>query len=141
MSDAPAIRTTAKSHFFLLDNFFRPLLVLDRELNVLWGNRCYYELFRTTPRETEGVLFSRLGDGEWDIQGLTERLAAVAASGRTDLGDWEVSRFFNKLGPRSMLLNARQMNLRRSTDGCHILLAIEDITDRKQREEKLRTNK
>ncbi len=122
----------------ILDNFHRPLLILDNELKVLWANRCYYDLFRTTPPETEGILLRRLGDGEWDISRLTERLKEISFK-RSGVNDWEVARYFNKIGRRIMLLNARQIMNGPNDSGRHILLSIEDITVRKQKEEKLQT--
>ncbi len=120
----------------ILYNFHRPLLILDRELKVLWGNHCYYDLFRTTPLETEGFLLSRLGDGEWDITRLTDRLKEISFK-HTDIHHWEIARYFSKIGQRTLLLNARQINSHQTDSDRPILLTIEDITDRKRQEEKL----
>ncbi len=115
----------------ILDGFYQPLLILNDGLRVLWGNRRYYELFNTLPSETEGTLFSNLWDGEWDISRLTTRLKEIPSS-HTEINGLEVARYFNKLGKRTMLLNARQIDSDHADEEGHILLTIEDISARKK---------
>jgi diguanylate cyclase (GGDEF)-like protein len=120
----------------ILENFHQPLLILDSDLKVLWGNQCYYDLFQTTPLETEGIMLGRLGGGEWNIFRLTDCLKQISF-GHSDINDWEVARQFDKIGQRTLLLHAHQISEDRNDSGRHILFAIEDITERKQKEEML----
>jgi diguanylate cyclase (GGDEF)-like protein len=120
----------------ILDNFFRPLLVLDRELKVQWANRRFYALFKTAPREVEGCLLSRIGDGEWDIPGLAGSLKQISFR-QSRVNDWEVSRYFERIGQRTMLLNARQIDSHRTDSHSYLLLAIEDVTGRRREESEL----
>ncbi|MGQ9787805.1 MAG: PAS domain S-box protein [Candidatus Hadarchaeaceae archaeon] len=77
-----------------------------------------------------------LGNGQWDIVKLRELLEGILPN-NTSFQDFEVDHDFPKIGRRIMLLNARQIY----TNGNKtqfILLAIEDITERKQAELLLR---
>lgn len=103
------------------------LLILDADLKILAANRNFYETFHGTPAETLGVFIYDLGNGQWDIPGLRALLAGVLEN--KVFNDFKVSHDFNATGPRSLLLNARQI-YRRDTDTRTILLAIEDVTER-----------
>jgi len=109
-----------------------PLLVLDGELRVAAVNRAFNRTFNVTPQETTGRVLYELGDGQWDIADLRKKLADVLL-GDSEFNDYEVAHHFPRIGQRTMLLNARRL-----CDGDMetklILLAIEDITDRRQNE-------
>ncbi len=112
-----------------------PLLVLDSGLHVKLASRSYYETFQAAPGLTEGCLLSQLGNGQWDIPELRALLGDVLSKGSV-VENFEVRRDFPSLGPRVMSLNASKL----SPDGnpaARILLAIEDITSRKQIEDEL----
>jgi two-component system, chemotaxis family, CheB/CheR fusion protein len=110
-----------------------PLLVLNHELRVETANRAFYRTFRTTPAETVGTLLYDLGNGQWDIPRLRELLGEMSAQGTT-FEDFEVERSFKSIGTRTMLLNARRM-VDPQPESQRILLAIDDVTDRKRSEE------
>ena len=106
-----------------------PLLVLNENLRVQTANQAFYEMFERSPSETEERLISELGDGEWDS--LKSRLEEMFTDA-SQVKDLEVEYPFEKLGYRAMLLNARE--IAPTEAGRLILLAIEDITERKQAE-------
>jgi PAS domain S-box-containing protein len=109
-----------------------PFLVINGELKVHTANRSYYENFHVTPEETEGRHIYDLGSGQWDIPRLRSLLAEVVANHHAVL-NYEVEHDFPAIGRRSMLLNAVRIH----KPGNHsdlILLAIEDVTDRKRAE-------
>ena len=113
-----------------------PLLVLDADLRVESANRAFYRTFRVTPAETIGKFIYRAGQPP-----VGHPAAARAAGGHPaaehQLRDFEVEHDFEQLGRRTMLLNARRIHdPQRKTE--RILLAIEDITERKRAEEALR---
>ena len=85
-----------------------PLLVLDTTLRVRSANRAFYDLFHVTSAETEGRLLSAVGIGEWDIPALRRRLAEVLAQHQA-FEDFEVDHDFPTIGPKTMLLNAREI--------------------------------
>jgi two-component system CheB/CheR fusion protein len=112
-----------------------PLLVLNSELRVESANRAFYHVFQVEPAETVGKFIYDLGDHQWDIPRLRELLEETLQE-RTSIEEFQVEHEFKQLGRRTMLLNARTIqNPLRKTE--RILLAIEDITERKQLEEKL----
>jgi two-component system CheB/CheR fusion protein len=107
-----------------------PLLVLDADLCVRSANRAFYALFHVTPVETEGRPLAALGHGQWDLPALRQRLAAVLAQ-RQGFEDVEVAQDFPTIGPKTMLLHAREIP-GTASETARILLAIEDITVRTQ---------
>ncbi|MEO8052058.1 MAG: sigma 54-interacting transcriptional regulator [Acidobacteriota bacterium] len=112
-----------------------PLLVLDGNLRVKTANRSYCETFQVTPGVTEGCLVHQLGNGEWDIPELRTRLEDILLKDTT-FENYEVTKNFPALGQRSMLLNARKLWHEENPQGL-ILLAIEDITNRKLSDDEL----
>ena len=116
-----------------------PLVVLDAELRVRSASRSFYRTFHGTPEETEGRYLYDLGNGQWDIPRLQTLLEEILPqNGHCD--DFEVEHKFEHIGRRTMLLNARRIH----RPGNHtelILLAIEDITERKQAEAAVRAQR
>jgi PAS domain S-box-containing protein len=109
-----------------------PLVVLDATLHVLMANRYFYECFQVTPQETGAHRLYDLGNGQWDIPGLRHLLEQIVPH-HTAFDDFEVTHTFPHLGPKTMLLNARQI-VRTHGAPPLILLAIEDITARRRDE-------
>ena len=113
-----------------------PLIVLDRGLRVLRANQAYYANLRTTPELTEGAALEDLGNGQWTSGSLRERLEAVLSRGEP-LSNWEMVYSTPGIGRRLMLLNARKIAADRERDQL-ILLALEDITERRASADSLR---
>src|SRR5579859_458770 len=110
-----------------------PLLVLGFDLRVIYANPAFCAHFRVSREETERKFLHRLGNEQWNIPKLRALLEEVAADD-TPVKDFEVAHDFPVLGARTMILNARTI------EDAHggkplILLAIDDITERKQLEE------
>ena len=80
------------------------------------------------------MLYS-LGDGQWDIRALRTLLGKIVPE-HAVLEDYQVEQKFPNIGHRTMLLNARKVFYE---DNSHttVLLAIEDITERKAAEREL----
>jgi PAS domain S-box-containing protein len=112
-----------------------PLIVLDANLRIISANQSFYKAFFVTPEETEGTLIYEVGGHEWDLPRLRELLEEIIPKNSV-FNDFEVDHEFRQLGRRQMLLNARSMyDNSGKTQG--ILLAIEDITSRRQIEHDL----
>ena len=113
----------------LVNTIREPLLVLDSDLRVIQANRCFYKTFKVPPEKTAGSLVYDLGNGQWDIPPLRRLLEKILPE-ESSFDDYEVDHYFPGIGHKTMLLNARRVI--REDIGSHlILLAIEDITDRK----------
>jgi PAS domain S-box-containing protein len=110
-----------------------PLVVLDADLRVISANRSFYQAFKVIPEETEGQFIYELGNRQWDIPKLRELLERILLQ-NISFDNFEVKHDFPQIGRRVMLLNARRL-LRKSGEAAMILLAIEDITERKRAEE------
>ena len=113
-----------------------PLLVLAADLKIISANRNFYITFKVTPSETIGSFIYDLGNRQWDIPKLRKLLEEILPKKETFEG-YEVEHIFRDIGHKVMLLNARQM-YRQDINSKIILLAIEDITERKLLEKLLK---
>lgn len=109
-----------------------PFVVLDKSLRVRTANAAFYRDFHVSKEETEGRFVYDLGNGQWDIPQLRSLLPQVLSNLHPVEG-FEVDHHFPALGRRNMLLNARRFPPE-SNDPELVLLAIEDITDRRRAE-------
>ena len=121
----------------IVESVREPLLVLDVELRILRANEAYYSDFGERPELTEGRLIYEAGNGQWDVGALREQLDAVLGRGKP-MADCEITLSpLPSQGRRVMSLSARRVpgDWKRSE---LILLAIEDITERRTRSDSLR---
>ncbi len=117
----------------IVETVREPLVVLNATLQVVTANQSFYQTFQLQPAQVENQRIFDLG--EWNIASLRSLLEEVLPKNSL-LQDFEVEQEFANLGHRTMLLNARQIE--QVGAGQLILLAIEDITARKQAEGQLR---
>ncbi|MGB8702790.1 MAG: PAS domain-containing sensor histidine kinase, partial [Thermosynechococcaceae cyanobacterium] len=118
----------------IVETVREPLIVLDSNLRVLTANQSFYRMFQAAPAEIEQRLIFDLGNGQWDIPQLRQVLQEILPA-HTQLQDFEVEYNSEKIGHKTMLLNARTMTQAEGNE--NILLAIEDITERKRLEAEL----
>jgi len=114
----------------IINTVREPLIVLNQDLRVLSVSRSFYGVFKVKPEETVGQLIYDLGNKQWDIPKLRELLETILPQ-KTSFDDYEVEHDFATIGRRVMLLNARQIEQTWGKERI-ILLAIEDITARKE---------
>ncbi len=114
-----------------------PLLALNQELRVMTANRSFYETYKVSKEATEDQLIYDLGNKQWDIPKLREMLVEILNKSSV-MNDFEVEHEFQKIGKRTMLLNARKIDLESEGTKSMILLAIEDITERRHSENLIR---
>ena len=116
----------------IVETVHKPLLVLNSDLKIITANVCFYETFKVTPEETIGNFIYDLGNRQWDIPELRVLFEDILPHNTVVTG-FEVDHNFQNIGRTVILLNARQIF--RKNIGSHIiLLAMEDITARKQLE-------
>ena len=123
----------------IINTVREPLIALDQDLRVVTASRSFYEVFKVNHEETVGQLIYDLGNKQWDIPKLRELLETILPQ-KTTFDNYEVEHDFSTIGRRIMLLNARQIERVWGKERI-ILLAIEDITKRKQIENALQAAK
>jgi two-component system CheB/CheR fusion protein len=109
-----------------------PLLVLRTDLTINTANESFYKTFAAEPGQTVGRSVFDLEGGAWNIPKLRMFLEDVLPRNSV-FDDFELTHDFPRLGRRTMLLNARRLDLDDGTPRM-ILLAIEDITERQRAE-------
>jgi chemotaxis protein methyltransferase CheR len=117
----------------IVDTLPEPFLVLDDTLHLLAASRCFYEVFGEDPATAHGRSLFDLSHGQWDIPGLRQLLAAVVPE-RTGLEGFEFEQDFGSRGRRTIQLNALPIR-DEGGDSRMVLLAIKDITERREAEQ------
>ncbi|TDS11764.1 PAS domain-containing sensor histidine kinase [Sphingobacterium paludis] len=113
----------------IVETIRESLVVLDPNLNVLTVNEAFLRTFKVTRSETIGLRLYDLGNRQWDIAKLKNLLEEVLPSSNPVLG-FEVEHKFPHIGHKIMMLNAHRVELQGKFKD-RILLAIEDVTDRR----------
>jgi two-component system CheB/CheR fusion protein len=114
----------------IVETVQHPLLVLDSDLRVRRATSAYYRTFQVSPEETTGQLIYDVGEGQWNSPTL-RRLMDEALLRDVAFRDLDVTHDFPRIGRRTMRLNARRI-VDQSRTASTLLLAIEDITDRRE---------
>ena len=130
-ADLKAIETYAQN---IVDTVREPLLILDATLRVRSANRAFYQTFHVSSDETENRLIYELGNGQWDIPDLRRLLEDIVPKSSV-FDDFELAHTFPAIGRRVMLLNARK--LQAGHHGELLVLAMEDVTERRRVEEEV----
>jgi len=111
------------------------ILILDEDLKVLSANRSFFNIFKVDSANTIGSLLYDLGNGQWNIPYLRVLLEDILPKNDT-VDDYEIEHNFESIGQKTMLLNASRIRGKNNNQSI-ILLAIEDITERKRLEDLL----
>jgi len=122
----------------VVDTVREPLLILDSSLRVHSANGAFYQTFHVSAEETENQLIYELGNGQWDIPDLRTLLEDIVPTSSV-FNDFELEHDFPVIGRRVMLLNARKLR-----EGSHaelLVLAMEDVTERRRAEGEVATAK
>ncbi|OOQ60440.1 PAS domain-containing sensor histidine kinase [Mucilaginibacter pedocola] len=106
------------------------LVVLNPDFKVLSVNEHFLKTFKVGKEETEGRLLYDLGNGQWNIPQLKELLENILPT-NNPVEEFEVEHDFPHIGKKLMLLNAHRIELEGQYKD-RILIAIEDITDRRE---------
>ena len=116
----------------ILNTVIGPLVVLDADLRVQTANRAFYAMFQVAREETQGVPLYDLRNHDWDTPRLWTALKDTI-SDNSEFQTLEVEHDFPAIGRRTVLLDARRLS-RKGNPGHMILLAFQDITERKEAE-------
>jgi PAS domain S-box-containing protein len=128
---------------FIQENYFKnifntvreSILILDENMRVLSANRSFFSTFKVDAATTIGSLLYELGNGQWNIPHLRVLLEDVLPNNDT-VDDYAIEHNFESIGHKTMLLNACKI-IEKENERPIILLAIEDITQRKRLEDLL----
>jgi len=119
----------------IIDTVRQPLVVLDEELRVFSANRSFYGAFALEPGDAVGKPLDTIADHHaWagDLRAFLARVRIETAH----IEDYETEIELPALGRRHLLLNARKLS--EGPDGqAKILVAIDDITERRRAAEAL----
>lgn len=118
-----------------VDTIREPLVVLDSDLRVISASNAFYSEFQLLPEHAVGSLLYDLNDRQWDIPKLRDKIDRILSS-HTSFEGHKIEHEFEHLGKRTMLVNGSCLKTN-SGGSPLILLAIEDITDRKYADEVL----
>jgi two-component system, chemotaxis family, CheB/CheR fusion protein len=121
----------------IVETVRQSLIVLTADFRVIRANQYFYNTFDLSPAQTEQQSIFELGNGLWDLPSLRSLLETILAS-NTEFQDFEVIQTRTDLPQRMLLLNARKIVDDRQEPS--ILLAIEDITERRQSELQIQTS-
>jgi len=131
-----AARAYAES---IINTVRQPLVVFDEEVRILSANHAFYRSFALTPEQAVGRQLGAGADDGAEVPGLRGFLDRVKTE-PAPIEDYEIEVELPLLGRRVLLLNAGKI-----PDGAlgqgKILLAIDDITERKHAAEALQAAK
>jgi signal transduction histidine kinase len=117
----------------IVETVREPLVVLDASLRVLTANRSFYRIFHVNKKDTEHKLIYELGNGQWDHPKLRFLLEDILPQ-KSFFQDFELEHEFPVIGKRIVCLNGRKI-VQKNHNEPMILLAIEDITEKKMLED------
>ncbi len=119
----------------IINTIRQPLVVLDHELYVISASRSFYSTFSVQPEQTVGRQLDAVDDGRLDIAALRGFLNRLRL-GEGVIEDHEIDVELPPRGMRSLLVSALEI-CEEPLATRKILLAIEDITERKHTAEAL----
>ncbi len=119
----------------IVDSMRGALVVLDSNLSVMLASPAFYRSFKLEREGSEGRRLWELANGEWNFPDLRELLEGVARE-KKNMTNVEIQHNFPSLGRKTMLFDVHVVQ---SADiATRFLLVIEDITARREAEERVR---
>lgn len=123
------LRKSGELFHSIINTVRQPLLVLDSDLRIMTVNQSFLHTFKVSREQTAGKFLYRLGNEQWNIPRLRALLEDILPKDRS-VTNFEVEHEFEHVGRRKMMLNARKLSQPDAREAM-ILLAIEDVTQRK----------
>ena len=121
----------------IVETVREPLIVLDGDLRILRANHAFYVDFRARREDIEGRLLGEIGETQWNSPELIDQVQAVVRN-NIALNNYDLSYTLAPgSAPRTLRLNARRIVGDRDRAEL-ILLAVEDVTERKATAAQLR---
>ena len=120
----------------ILNTVIEPLVVLDADLRIQTANRAFHVMFQVSRDGVYGVPLDRLPNHTWKSGQLWGLLKATVYDNK-EFETLEVEHDFPGVGSRTLLVDARQLPQEASV-GKLLLIAFQDITERRKIEQDLR---
>ncbi len=114
----------------ILNTVRESILILDENMRVLSANSSFLTIFKVDSANTIGSLLYDLGNGQWNIPHLRVLLEDILPK-KSTVNNFTIEHNFQSIGHRTMLLNASKIRDKKGEQPI-ILLAIEDITERRE---------
>jgi two-component system CheB/CheR fusion protein len=108
-----------------------PLVVLDGQQRIHSVNKAFCQWFDLTAAQCAGQSIYAIGNGRLNIEGLRTLLEQILPK-NTFFEDFEISHDDASGCRRTYLMNARRLQQAKSNETALILLAMEDISERKE---------
>jgi len=118
----------------IIETIRESLVVLNDVMEILTVNDHFCKFFKLNPDELIGKTLFELGTGQWEIPKLRNLLENVLPHNNPFEG-FELENDFDEIGRKLLIINARQITLKGKYQD-RILLAIEDITERRAIEQR-----
>ncbi|WP_428327842.1 PAS domain-containing sensor histidine kinase [Mucilaginibacter sp.] len=118
----------------IIETIRESLMVLDEKMRVLSVNDHFCRFFKSTEKEIRGKVLFEHHNGQWNLPELKNLLINVLPNNNPFEG-FEIENEFPNIGRKLLVLNARQVTLKGKYQN-RILLAIEDITERREIEQR-----
>jgi two-component system, chemotaxis family, CheB/CheR fusion protein len=128
----PDARRSFSSLSHIVDAIRSPLLVLDEGLRVSLANRAFYRLFAIAPAETIGKQLLAIGSHRLNAEELGSLFTSIEAGSPT-IEDRVIEITLPELGRRVLQLTATRIE-EEPSNGCNIVVTMDDITQRKRDE-------
>lgn len=116
----------------VVDVVQEPIIILDKDLQVMAANNSFYLTFKVEAKDTEKRAVYELGHGQWNIPDLRKLLEGILPHNNF-FKCFEVDHIFPFIGRKVLILNGRQINFHNDTTSkpppSLILLVMEDITE------------
>lgn len=114
----------------IVETVQHPLVVLDGELRIQRATSAFYRMFQMPAAEAGGRLLHEIGRGQWNLPELRS-LLDQALIRDVPFRDLDIEQELPGAGRRTLRLNARRI-VGRDHRPSAVLLAIEDVTERKE---------
>jgi two-component system, chemotaxis family, CheB/CheR fusion protein len=108
------------------------VVVLNTDFRVKMANEAFYRAFHTEAQDTEGRLLYEIGEGQWNKPEIKELINNILLHDQQFDG-YEMQYQLPGIGARTMLVNGRKV-VQKANKQELMLLAFEDITDRRRAE-------
>jgi len=105
-----------------------PMLVLDNNLRVVSASENFYSVFQVNEKDTIGNLLYHLGNGQWGIPKLRQKLEETVTK-NINFHDYEIDHDFESIGHKKMLISGRPVVYGLDNE-VMILMQIENLSDR-----------